>query len=169
MKILPKKLLDIAFAKVIEWDKIHSKKSSPISQPTVTGNSSGKTATSRVPTPSIMAQRPLAGASTDSNAQAEIVYSSGANQNGYRGDAAYEQNELAAAEEIGGKVAESWLAVTTQAEVLELLADKPQLPLEIDRTLLKDCAQVLGEWTTDQRKIRRVLRSAFWEYLDLLM
>lgn len=169
IETIPDQLLDAAFTRVIEWDQNHSEKTARIAKAT-TDPVGGINATSpSVPTPAVMAQRVAHLNSTEPIPHVEIVYSIGSGGQGYRGIAAYEQKELAAAEEIGGKVAESWLAVTTQAEVLELLADKPQLPLEIDRTLLKDCAQVLGEWTTDQQKIRRVLRSAFWEYLDRLM
>lgn len=169
IETIPDQLLDSVFTRVIEWDQAHSEKSALIARATpdsVRGISDARTS---VPTPAVMAQKAVQQNSADSKTHAEIIYSSGSGRQGYQGNAAYEQSELAAAEEIGGKVAESWLAVTTQAEVLDLLADKPQLPLEIDRTLLKDCAQVLGEWTTDQQKIRRVLRSAFWEYLDRLM
>ncbi|ALQ32385.1 NYN domain protein [Arthrobacter sp. YC-RL1] len=169
IETIPDQLLDSAFTRVIEWDQAHSEKSALIAKAApspVHGNSEARPS---VPTPAIMAQKAVQQDSAEPMTRVEIVYSSGTGGQGYQGNAAYEQNELATAEEIGGRVAESWLAVTTQAEVLELLADKPQLPLEIDRTLLKDCAQVLGEWTTDQQKIRRVLRSAFWEYLDRLM
>lgn len=169
IETIPDQLLDSAFTRVIEWDQAHSEKSALIAKAapgSVLGNSEAR---SSVPTPAVMAQKAVPQNPAEPLTHAEIIYSSGSGRQGYQGNAAYEQNELAAAEEIGGKVAESWLAVTTQAEVLELLADKPQLPLEIDRTLLKDCAQVLGEWTTDQQKIRRVLRSAFWDYLDRLM
>lgn len=167
--VIPNQVLDASFTRVIEWDHNHSEKSALIANAaSVIGAGLGVTKPP-VPTPAVMAQKAVQQNSAEPVTHAEIVYSSGSGRQGYQGNAAYEQNELAVAEEIGGKVAESWLAVTTQAEVLELLADKPQLPLEIDRTLLKDCAQVLGEWTTDQQKIRRVLRSAFWEYLDRLM
>ncbi|MGC0271077.1 NYN domain-containing protein [Glutamicibacter soli] len=169
IETIPDQLLDSAFTRVIEWDQDHSEKSSLIAEAApgfANGNSEARRS---APTPAIMAQKAVQQNSVEPMTHVEIVYSSGTGRQGYQGNAAYEQKELAVAEEIGGKVAESWLAVTSQADVLELLADKPQLPLEIDRTLLKDCAQVLGEWTTDQQKIRRVLRSAFWDYLDRLM
>ncbi|MFR0636665.1 NYN domain-containing protein [Arthrobacter sp. LS16] len=162
-------LLDSAFTRVIEWDQNHSKKSATIAKAASNTDEILEDSKPAVPTPAVMAQKIPQSSPTESLPPVEIVYTSGSAMEGYQGSAAYEQKELAAAEDIGGKVAESWLALTTQAEVLELLADKPQLPLEIDRTLLKDCAQVLGEWKTDQQKIRRALRGAFWDYLDRLM
>ncbi|MFK0083864.1 NYN domain-containing protein [Glutamicibacter sp. NPDC090743] len=166
IETIPDQLLDSAFTQVLEWDKNHSEKTTliakspaePISEPGLKPI---------VPTPSVMAHRSAAKSLTET--ETEVVYSSGRNNSGYQGAAAYEQKELSAAEEIGAKVAESWLASTTQSDVVELIADKPQLPPEIDRTLLKDCAQVLGEWKTDQQIIRRTLRGAFWEYLDKIM
>lgn len=169
IETIPDQLLDSAFTRVIEWDQNHSEKSALIAKAGTTPDDSNMIDRPPVPTPAVMAQKVGQLNSVEPLTDVEIVYSSGSNRQGFQGSAAYEQKELAVAEEIGGKVAESWLALTTQAEVLELLADKPQLPLEIDRTLLKDCAQVLGEWKTDQQKIRRALRGAFWDYLDRLM
>ncbi|WP_461634730.1 NYN domain-containing protein [Glutamicibacter soli] len=169
IETIPDQLLDVAFTRVIEWDQEHSEKSAIVFKAASDSDDGISEVRSTVPTPAVMAQKSSRQKSVEPMSYADVVYSSGSGRQGYQGNAVYEQKELSVAEEIGGKVAESWLALTTQAEVLELLADKPQLPLEIDRTLLKDCAQVLGEWTTDQQKIRRVLRSAFWEYLDRLM
>ena len=169
IELIPDQIMDSAFTRVVEWDEKHSKKSALIAKADCAADSGGTGDNSSAPTPAVMVQKAVQQNSAEPMKHAEIVYSSGSSREGYQGNAAYEQKELAAAEEIGGKVAKSWLALTTQAEVLELLADKPQLPLEIDRTLLKDCAQVLGEWKTDQQKIRRALRGAFWDYLDRLM
>lgn len=161
-------LLDSAFTRVLRWDKGHSEKTSLIAS-APTAASPKQFSKQLVPTPAVMAQKYANKLVSQVGTEAEVVYSSGGESSGYHGSAAYEQLELKRAEEIGAKVAESWLALTTQGDVMELLADKPQLPLEIDRTLLRDCAQVLGEWKTDQQKIRRALRSAFWEYLNRLM
>jgi len=70
--------------------------------------------------------------------------------------------------EVGSSVAKNWHASTSEAELKDLLSDRPLLPAEIDRVLLKDCAQRIGEWKTDLQDIRRALRVAFWEELDLL-
>lgn len=168
IETIPNQLLDSAFTKVLEWDQHHSDKTSIIAK----APSEAPTPTVPkpfAPTPAVMAQKATTKVQAAAASNAEVVYSSGGEQPGYKGNAAYEQKELKVAEEIGAKVAESWLAFTTQSEVVELMADKPQLPPEIDRTLLKDCAQVLGEWKTDQQTIRRTLRSAFWEYLAKIM
>lgn len=168
IETIPDQLLDGSFTKVLEWDKNHSEKT------TLIAHAPSETPATVVqkpaaPTPAVMARKAVARAVAESEEHAEVVYSSGGDRTGYQGSAAYEQKELKIAEDIGAKVAESWLAFTTQSDVVELIADKPQLPPEIDRTLLKDCAQVLGEWKTDQQKIRRTLRGAFWEYLDKIM
>ncbi len=170
IEILPDQLLDSTFTRVLSWDKTHTENSTMMADAAAATNRSESIRKTSPPTPAIMAQRlAQTSHSSQTGAQAEIVYSSDSHRQGYQGNAAYEQKELGIAQEIGSRVAESWLALTTQAEVVEILADKPQLPPEIDRTLLKDCAQVLGEWKTDQQKIRRALRGAFWDRLDRLM
>ncbi|MCW4466171.1 NYN domain-containing protein [Glutamicibacter sp. MNS18] len=165
IETIPDQLLDSSFTKVIEWDNEHAVQAASIaSAPEEHAVQPSKPA---APTPAVMAQKiKAASKATTSDVEAEVVYSSGGEHSGFHGKAAYEQRELSVAEEIGGKVARSWLASTTQQEVVELMADRPQLPPEIDRTLLKDCAQVVGEWKTDQQQIRRVLRTAFWDCLD---
>ncbi|WP_372698828.1 NYN domain-containing protein [Arthrobacter sp. JSM 101049] len=75
---------------------------------------------------------------------------------------------LSAVGTVGASVADNWYANTTQRELIELQADRPLLPPEIDRVLLKDCAQQIGEWKTDIQVVRRALRAAFWDRLDQL-
>lgn len=165
IETIPDQLLDSSFTKVIEWDNDHAIQAASIA-------AAGEAQVTPVPkptapTPAVMAQKiKTANKETTTDIEAEVVYSSGGDRSGFHGRAVYEQRELTVAEEIGGKVARSWLASTTQQELNELMADRPQLPPEIDRTLLKDCAQVVGEWKTDQQQIRRVLRTAFWDSLD---
>lgn len=93
----------------------------------------------------------------------ELVYSSGAG-----GVTVNEPSTLSTASEIGFAVAESWYNNTSQRELRELVADRPLLPQDIDRVLLKDCAAKIGEQKTDLQEIRRELRRAFWERLDFL-
>lgn len=69
---------------------------------------------------------------------------------------------------MGYAVAESWYNNTTQGALREVMADRPILPQEIDRVLLKDCASKIGEQKTDYQGIRKELRRAFWERLDQL-
>lgn len=73
------------------------------------------------------------------------------------------------AQDVGESVAASWYGLITQGDLVELLADRPILPVEIDRVLLKDCAQRIGEIKTALQGIRKALRAAFWEKLDALM
>ncbi|MCT9625989.1 hypothetical protein HWD94_12775 [Pseudarthrobacter equi] len=76
---------------------------------------------------------------------------------------------LDVAHDVGESMAASWYGTITQGELNELQADRPILPVEIDRVLLKDCAQRIGEYKTDLRGVRRALREAFWMKLDQLI
>lgn len=98
--------------------------------------------------------------------EAHLVYSSGGN-----GPAILppDDSPLDVAHDVGGSVATSWYGTITQGELNELLADRPILPAEIDRVLLKDCAQRIGEYKTDLQGVRRALREAFWTKLDQLI
>ena len=98
--------------------------------------------------------------------EAHLVYSSGGT-----GPAMLppEDSPLDVAQEVGESVATSWYGTITQGELNELLADRPILPVEIDRVLLKDCAQRIGEYKTDLQGVRRALREAFWRKLDDLI
>lgn len=103
-------------------------------------------------------------------ADRQLVYSAGhdaaAASSGHpeAGDSAL----LRAVGVVGASVADNWYANTTQRELTELQADRPLLPPEIDRVLLKDCAQQIGEWKTDIQVVRRALRASFWDRLDQL-
>jgi uncharacterized LabA/DUF88 family protein len=96
---------------------------------------------------------------------AHLVYSSASND---RQPVAGDLSPMTVAEEVGRAVAESWYNNTTQGALKEILADRPVLPIDIDRVLLKDCAQKIGEAKTDLQGIRRELRHAFWARLDEL-
>jgi hypothetical protein len=76
---------------------------------------------------------------------------------------------LEVARDVGESVAASWYGTVTQGELNELLMDRRILPVEIDRVLLKDCAQRIGEYKTDFQGVRRALREEFWTKLDQLM
>lgn len=79
-----------------------------------------------------------------------------------------EDSPMEVARHVGESVAVSWYGSVTQVDLNELLSDRPILPVEIDRVLLKDCAQRIGEHKTDLQGIRRALRLHFWEKLDQL-
>lgn len=72
-----------------------------------------------------------------------------------------EDSPLDVAYDVGESVAASWYGTATQNELNELLADGPILPADVDRVLLKDCAQRIGEYKTDLQGVRRALREAF--------
>lgn len=78
------------------------------------------------------------------------------------------QSPLEVAWEVGTSVATSWYGSVSQTDVNDLAADRPILPSEVDRVLLKDCAQRIGEQRTDLQGVRRALREAFWQKLDEL-
>lgn len=103
-------------------------------------------------------------------AGAHVVHTSSHDQHGHPAPPPEGSDSalLQAVAEVAASVANSWYANTTQRELTELQADRPLLPPEIDRVLLKDCAQQIGEWKTDIQVVRRTLRAAFWERLDQL-
>ncbi|WP_309131524.1 NYN domain-containing protein [Brevibacterium sp.] len=78
------------------------------------------------------------------------------------------QRLLDVAAEVGRSVAESWYDTCTEAELEEVLSDRPNLPIHIDATLLRDCAAQIGEYDTDRQSVRQKLRKTFWEHIDLL-
>ena len=98
--------------------------------------------------------------------EAHLVYSSGGSGTA---TVAPEETALDVAQDVGESVAVSWYGTVTQGELNELLADRPILPADIDRVLLKDCAQRIGEYKTDLQGVRRELRQAFWAKLDQLI
>lgn len=107
----------------------------------------------RQPTPSFPAMTAMAGTGS------QLVYSSDRRP-------AKTDTVIDAARAVGAAVAESWYGSTTQSDLNSVIADRPVLPVEIDRVLLKDCARRIGEADTDLQTVRRALRAAFWEYID---
>lgn len=98
--------------------------------------------------------------------EAHLVYSSGGT-----GPAIvpHDDSALDVAHDVGESVAASWYGTVKQGELNDLLADRPILPADVDRVLLKDCAQRIGEYKTDLQAVRRALREAFWKKLDQLI
>lgn len=110
--------------------------------------------------------RPFLPAPRPHRSEAHLVYSSGGNGPTILPP---EDGPLDVARDVGDSVATSWYGTVTQGELNELLADRPILPADIDRVLLKDCAQRIGEYKTDLQGVRRALREAFWTKLDQLI
>ncbi|XAS66815.1 NYN domain-containing protein [Micrococcaceae bacterium Sec5.7] len=73
------------------------------------------------------------------------------------------------AEQVAVSLANNWHGSVTQLEINELLAERPLLPPDIDRVLIKDCAAKIGETKTDIQDIRKALRATFWRRLDELV
>lgn len=122
---------------------------------------------SAIPKPTIMsAHRPEVEAPAP--VKNVVFTSSTGGTSSYEGTAAELQALIESAEEIGKRVAHSWYSSTTQTELESVLANRPQLAPAIDRVLLKDCAQIIGEADTDLFEVRKALRKTFWAVLDEL-
>jgi hypothetical protein len=99
-------------------------------------------------------------------AEAHLVYTSGGSGPNVLPP---DDSPLDVAHDVGESVAASWYGTVTQGELNDLLADRPILPADVDRVLLRDCAQRIGEYKTDLQGVRRALREAFWIKLDQLI
>lgn len=103
-----------------------------------------------------------------SSHDSHLVYSSGPHGSG-SAIPGEEDAPLLEAAEVGVHVATHWYGTVTQQELSDLLADRPVLPADVDRVLLKDCAQRIGELKTDYKSIRQELRRSFWDEIDELV
>ncbi|WP_285728296.1 NYN domain-containing protein [Psychromicrobium xiongbiense] len=72
------------------------------------------------------------------------------------------------AQEVGSRVAAAVYSSITQAELEQLMGERPQIQPDIDRSLLKDCAARMGELSTSRLSVKQALRTAFWDKLDEL-
>lgn len=176
---LPEELIASSFVKAVTWDAEHAANAEVIAgagAPPKSGSANEslslpvpKPSLAAVPTPAMMSIKPklqmaMVPASTDS----QLVYNSTQHGSGLASDTPQDLAAVEAATEVGASVAKNWHAGTTQTDLKNLFADRPLLPAEIDRVLLKDCAQHIGEWKTDIQDVRRALRVAFWNQLDQL-
>lgn len=176
---LPEELIASSFVKAVTWDVEHAAHAVTIAgagtqtkpepadiKSTLPAPKPGMPA---VPTPSMMSMKPKPQiVMVPTPADSQLVYSSTQHGSGFATDTPQDLAAVDAATEVGISVAKNWHASTTQTELKNLLADRPLLPAEIDRVLLKDCAQHIGEWKTDIQDVRRALRVAFWNQLDQL-
>lgn len=179
---LPEELIKSSFVKAVSWDPEHAMHSAAIASAVASAKEAPNHSVSeptgpkpgipKAPTPALLSQRPKLQSTTQTPAPApadyQLVYSSTNQSSGFAGGTSADRSAMEVATEVGTSVATNWHASTSDTELKDLLADRPLLPPEIDRVLLKDCAQRLGEWKTDLQDIRRALRVAFWEQLDQL-
>ncbi|OIH82191.1 NYN domain protein [Arthrobacter sp. UCD-GKA] len=181
---LPEELIKTAFVKAVSWDPEHATQTATIANAPETIKAAKISTESQLmrpkpgapkpPTPALLNQRPkfqspVKATASTAPADYQLVYSSTQQTSGFAGAAGTgDPSAMDVATEVGSSVARNWHASTSQAELKDLLADRPLLPAEIDRVLLKDCAQRIGEWRTDLQDIRRAMRVAFWEQLDQL-
>lgn len=179
---LPEALVASSFLKAVTWDAEHAAHAATIAgaathsveeveiefseEPVFVPKPSAIPA---VPTPAMMSARPKPSVVSPMVVNDyELIYSSTQQTSGFSADSSNELAAIETASEVGSSVAKNWHASTTQTDLKVLLADRPLLPAEIDRVLLKDCAQRIGEWKTDIKDVRRALRVAFWEQIDQL-
>lgn len=173
---LPEELIASSFVKAVTWDAEHAAVIADAGAPPKSASADvnppmpvPKPGLAAVPTPAMMSIKPKPQmAMVPAAADSQLVYSSTPNGSGFAADTTQDLAALDAATEVGASVAKNWHASTTQTELKNLFADRPLLPAEIDRVLLKDCAQRIGEWKTDIQDVRRALRVAFWNQLDQL-
>lgn len=144
---LPGLLVDDTFARAVQHPPVAAAAPVPASGPRPG------------PRPKPIAPLPITASASTSASQ--LVYSTG------EGSTSTE-TVIDIAREVGVAVAESWYGSTTQMDLNGVMADRPVLPVEIDRVLLRDCARRIGEAETDLQTVRRALRAAFWEYIDRL-
>ncbi len=192
IEALPEDLLNASFTRAFEPSPEHALAVSAIAQgatktpSTATthpqtsvpggameGDDSSKSETptaTKAPNPALMPNKnPVPTTSAPYVEAAPIVYSSSTGTgSSYQGVSATEQQLIEVARRIGAQVARSWYASTTQSDLNEMIDDRPLLPPDIDRVLLKDCAQTIGEQDTNLQSVRRTLRGSFWEEIDNL-
>ncbi|MGQ4496087.1 NYN domain-containing protein [Dermabacteraceae bacterium P13101] len=75
---------------------------------------------------------------------------------------------LEIAREVATAVARSWHAGASETDLAAVLEERPYLPIDIDATLLRDCAARIGTDATERQLIRRHLRQCFWETIDVI-
>ena len=174
---LPEELIASSFMKAVTWDPEHAAQSAAIASAGTQAKGAGdeaeelrvapKPGVPKPPSPALLQSRPQAQPMA-TPVDYQLVYSSTQQSSGFATGTSHDPSDMDVAEEVGASVARNWHASTTQAELKDLIADRPLLPAEIDRVLLKDCAQRIGEWKTDLQEVRRALRIAFWDQLDQL-
>lgn len=162
MITLPNELITECFVKSVAT----TPRPAPTGVPPVTGSiplphPPAKPATRPTPAPPTSSLPAIRPARPDS----DLIYSSGGPNQGPQRDG----TPFDVASDVGESVAASWYGSTTEHELQELLAERPILPGEIDRVLLQDCAQRIGESRTESQGVRRALREAFWNKLDTLI
>jgi uncharacterized LabA/DUF88 family protein len=62
---------------------------------------------------------------------------------------------------VSRKAYDAWRATATSAQLAELLAGRPTIPRDLDRALLVDVSDALGEYSLGDR-VRVQLRTGFW-------
>lgn len=176
---LPEELIATSFMRAVTWDPEHAAQAAAIAGATtqprdaepVTADvpATPKPGVPKPPSPALLQSRPkVQPVAAAAPLGYQLVYSSSQEGSRFAAGPSHDQSVMDVAGEVGSSVARNWHANISPAELKELLADRPSLPAEIDRVLLKDCAQRIGEWKTDLQDVRRALRIAFWEQLDQL-
>lgn len=81
-------------------------------------------------------------------------------------EAALDPEELAATiNQVATRTYDAWATAATVAQHDELTAGRPSIPRELDRALLIDLSDALGEYSLSDQ-VRVALRAEFWAALD---
>jgi uncharacterized LabA/DUF88 family protein len=65
---------------------------------------------------------------------------------------------------LGQSFGENWLKTASEEALEEVWADRPTIPMDIDRSLLFHAASHLGPWLSEDKK--KDLRAGFWKAID---
>jgi uncharacterized LabA/DUF88 family protein len=71
----------------------------------------------------------------------------------------------ASIKEVVDKAYEAWASTATEAQRAELLAGRPTIPRDLDRALLVDLSDLLGDYYLSEA-VRVRLRSLFWDAVE---
>lgn len=117
----------------------------------------------RVPNPSDLARR-VPSASPGAPA---VAYSGNSGSRPYVAPE-YQRDPVAltkTTKEVVGKAYDAWSKTATPAQREELLAGRPTIPRDLDRALLVDLSDALGDYYLSD-EVRVELRSQFWETVE---
>ena len=80
--------------------------------------------------------------------------------------AASSRDPMEAASAAATAYTEQWLSRTTDQELTALKASQPRIPRPLDGDLLRAVEEELGVSLRQQEKLRRAIRTAFWDRIS---
>lgn len=139
---------------------------------TDTRTDSAPSMSSAVPTPAILAHTksipvvpmPAGGFPTMAPRGSEKVYST---RTGIGGEYAHgvSRADEQLVDQVCRSVLQGWVATATESDRRRLIAEKPYIPNDIDRTLLNDLSNRLGQYEIEEA-LRFALRERFWDAVE---